>query len=84
MHICRTLPEIICSGWNAKKKKKEGRDRYIGRWAKYPDEDILTMRRQSEINRKTFQEICGNFPTYQKKYIREVLEYTIRAHLRVS
>jgi len=49
--------------------------------AKYPDEDILQMRRMHEVEGKSLKDVAAYFPELQEQYVRNVLNYTVRSKL---
>lgn len=50
---------------------------------KVPDEIILDMRRKHEIERMPHWQVMDAYPQYPKEYVRRVLNYILRAHLRL-
>lgn len=68
---------------DGKTKKAKDSRRHV-RKVLVPDEYILDMRYQSEVNRLSYTQIYALYPQYGKPYIRTVLGYTIRAHLRIE
>lgn len=87
--IIHLLPEIDRAIWNkAGDHEKEknggaGRGRHHNT-AKVPNEVILAMRRMHEVERASLREVQRAFPSYRERYVRNVLEYVIRANLRVA
>lgn len=49
-----------------------------------PDAHILDMRRKHEVDGLTHRQVMEAYPQYSEKYVRAVLNYILRAHLRVS
>lgn len=49
-----------------------------------PDEVIIAVRRRHEIDGATFTTVCAEFPDLQPVYVRSILEYSTREHLRVK
>lgn len=85
--IIHLLPEISCAK-NAPATKKKRRKKTVAGQAgqgnvKISSEVVLGIRRMAEIERKTLRQIEKEFPMLSNKYIVSVIEYTIRANLKV-
>ena len=66
-------------------KKDSGIDQR-GRQSKttVPDAVILEIRTRHEIERLTTNQIYAAYPEYSKHYLRQIMEYTLRAKLTVK
>lgn len=69
-----------------KKDKIDTRDMSLIRSnsrSKVPDEHVLDMRRKHELESYSQRQVERAYPQYSESYIRNILAYTYRTHLRV-
>lgn len=64
--------------------KKAKQPRKPSAAVKVPDETILAMRRLYELESHSYAEVHALFPQFSILYIRAILGYQYRAHLRVK
>lgn len=85
-HLLPSIDPVLWKKAGDHEAKQHGRGKGTGRHhnnATIPAETILAMRRMHEIERKTHQQVQRAFPDLQAEYVRRVLDYELRANLRV-
>ncbi len=80
MAIIHILPQIDCWKGDTAPAQKKGRK---GKCT-VPDVEVLDMRYRHEILRQPLFIVEKAYPQYSAHYVRDVIEYKIRAHLRVK
>lgn len=82
MQQFRILPALDVKAEKPKKRKGD-KIKPVGN-KKYPDELVLAIRTAHEIDRKSRKQIERMYPDLSSAYIYDILNYTIRAKLRVK
>ena len=63
-------------------ERRSGKERRNNAPIKVPDEVVIEMRRLHEKDRRTHLQVHAAYPQYSKEYVRSILGYIIRAHLK--
>lgn len=67
---------------NTHKRGTHRRDRKSGGPIRVPDADVLAMRYMHEVERKAFHLVARAFPQCSENYVRQVLQYSVRAGVK--
>jgi uncharacterized protein (DUF433 family) len=77
------LPPELELGERTKVRKRKGARVYKGT-PTIPDEVILKLRTRHEIDNVPLRKLLYEFPDLREQYIRDILDYRLRVHLRVK
>lgn len=92
--IAHRLPMIDKAIWDKvgdldapitkKKHARCGTERGDVRSTNIPDDVVLEIRRLHEKDRWTYKQLLEHFPQYSRTWMRSVLDYDLRANLKVA